>query len=151
MRLDSGPLRPCDTCGGAGAKELGTSMFCWFHLQKLISTFNTITVDQGFGVPYAGAEDVEGAMLFPLRCVVCDASWMGDPLERCWWCEQHLDRLMHYQRELVLRPPDCELEDKRRPELIKNWVERLAVQVEAGTITKEEAKNAIERERNRTK
>lgn len=143
-------IGPCDKCGGEGVKGLGTSTFCWYHLGKLISTFNTVTLEQGFGVPVSGAEEVDGARLYLLKCVVCEASWYGDPLEACWWCQQHLDRLFKYQRELVLKPPENELADRARENALRAWAKRLENAVEQEVITEEEAKNALARELRRT-
>ena len=153
MRDDTHPVRekwPCDICGGEGARNIGAKGYCWYHLRELVATFDTISLEEGFGIPVGGAEDVEGARLFPLQCVVCDASWLGSPFEGCWWCQQHLERLFRYQRDLVLRPPENELADRARENALRAWAKRLENAVQQNVITEEEAKNALARELRRT-
>jgi hypothetical protein len=141
----------CHVCGSPGVKDLGTEGYCWWHYGELLKTFSSSNFN-GFGIP-TGSSMIEtyGTHVHPLECSQCRASWVGFPGDPCWWCQRSLELTTDWQREKVLRPPEHEVDDKARPNALRAWAERLAIQVDSGLITKEEAERAIERETRRTR
>lgn len=140
----------CHVCGGPGARDVGTQGYCWAHLAALYETYETRSLN-GIGLPVGPSLVNEyGTNVYSLHCSQCEASWVGFIADPCYWCEKSRQIAIEWQREIVLRPPEMEVDDAARPNALRAWAERMEIQVQAGTITVEEAKNATIREIRRT-
>jgi len=80
-----------------------------------------------------------------LQCDTCEATWVGPEGEPCEWCRTALEHLQQWQAELTLTPPDHDPDDRNRPDALKAWAQRLAVAVEAGLVTRQQAERAWKR------
>jgi hypothetical protein len=93
----------------------------------------------------------DGSTLHPdpdvewLQCDTCQAGWLGEPDMDCPWCLKAIVDMRQWQAELVLRPPDIDIDDATRPGVIQGWGERLANAVKAGIVDPNKAKKAWER------
>jgi hypothetical protein len=101
--------------------------------------------NQGYGVqrgvlrPEYGPRDAE------LACDMCLGEWVGVPGAACWWCWTRNERITAWQAEAVLTPPDYDPDDRSYDAVMGAWVDRMAIAIEAGLITREEATRAYER------
>lgn len=84
-----------------------------------------------------------------LDCDRCGAGWVGREGEICMWCVDRHASMRRGQADLVLAPELPDPGDRRRGRALKAWRDRLVVAIEAGTISKDEALKAIEREMKR--
>jgi hypothetical protein len=83
-----------------------------------------------------------------LRCDVCAATWVGPIGEPCEWCIRLAEDLCRWQAETVLRPPDDIDPDMHPTELRRRrdaWAQRLLVAVEAGLVSRQQAKGVATR------
>lgn len=144
-------------CGAPGWKQRAGDVFCTTHWSRWL--LDTATKDPvrytgihsfGFGVQDGPLCPEYGPGYAELTCWACGASWVGVIGDACWWCEKSLQRMIQWQADLVLTPPDCELTDITRPTKLKAWEERLKKARDAGIITEEEAISVFGRELRRT-
>lgn len=80
-----------------------------------------------------------------LECSECAATWVGPLLEPCPYCAGLFERSVAEQKTLVLRPDLPDVGNPRRTTAERAWAERLAVAVQAGTVTEREARYALDR------
>jgi hypothetical protein len=61
--------------------------YCTAHLAELYRKFNPAawTIHGGVGLPH-GARPDHGDGYHDLRCVACDATWVGPTFQHCPWC-----------------------------------------------------------------
>ncbi len=138
---------PCSTCGAPGVRNVFASGYCPAHLAELYRTFSpAVWKLQGVGVQDGPRRPDIGPEYAELRCVACDATWVGGLFERCPWCARQLELLQRCAAETVLTPPDVDPDDRRRTFRLEAWADRLAVAVEAGTVTRDEALAVWQRE-----
>ena len=135
---------PCHACGEPGARNIGTRGYCDEHLAALLDTFHSRRL-HGFGTR-AGLERPEhGPGYADLVCTACSATWVGRPGDPCVWCERSREALFAHQRELLLRPPDVDLDDAALENRMIARGERLRRGVEAGIVDQAAARRAWER------
>lgn len=70
------------------------------------------------------------------RCRECGATWEAFPGDPCPWCARRAELAREREREAVLRPGTDRI----------TWGEDLLMAVDAGLITRQEARQAIMRE-----
>jgi len=140
-------LWPCAKCDDPAVRNLGTQGWCALHLEKLYDTFDPSTFAlRGVGRSSGPLWPEFGPHHAELRCNACAATWVGVPGEACEWCQESLRRMLIWQAEQVLEPPDVDLSDERFTLAIKAWADRLWVAVEAEIIHQRDAERAITRE-----
>ncbi len=138
---------PCSTCGAPGFRNVFTSGYCAAHLGELYKSFSpAVWKLQGVGVREGTRRPDIGPEYAELRCVACGAGWIGALFERCGWCVEALERTTRWQAQKSLTPPDVDPDDRSLPARYDAWAERLAVAVQAGTLTEQQARAAWDRE-----
>jgi hypothetical protein len=164
---------PCSTCGAAGVRNLGTRGHCVGHLAELYRRFDSSVwsaAGGGLGLPL-GPTDGDGYA--QLHCACCGATWDGPAFMRCAWCIEAGERMIKWQREILLRCPigheypadELGLNDLdyrvwchtrglplgNRAQVLRVWQRRLRNAVETGLITRDEAEAAWARARESTR
>jgi hypothetical protein len=84
--------------------------------------------------------------VYEVECVTCHATWTGGAWERCSWCAWAEENQREAQRTLVLLEPDYDVDEteKELQNRIEAWSARLAIAIQAGLVTADEADNAVE-------
>lgn len=132
---------PCNTCGAAGVRNVGTEGKCARHLAELYNTFNpTVFKLNGVGLPGATTDDQD------LTCCACDATWTGPAGEPCYYCARAHQIQLNHQAELVTTPPDVDPDDTTYQPRMQAWATRMRTAIEAGIITDTEARTAWRRQ-----
>lgn len=157
----------CSECGAPGFQNVYSRGYCVSHLAELYRAFSPEVWDlAGVGLPEGRRPD-HGEECFDLRCVACGATWVGAAFDPCGWCERERERLVADQRRQLLDPPwlasdagdprydelsaldqavwDRTRGQRRDADSLEIWVGRLARAVEAGVITEDEARRAVDR------
>lgn len=147
----SAELWACRHCGNPGVHNLGAHGYCAEHLSRLYRTFaEDIWQANGVGLASGRLRPEYGPLMADLECIACRASWVGVPGDPCLWCRDHRDRLLRYQRELVLRVPTSSDDDLTPLDhRLRAWAGRLRRAAEVGLITRDEAELAWQRARHR--
>lgn len=140
-------LRDCTRCGGPGVRNLGRDSYCAWHLEQLYKSFDpAVFAYRGVGLQEGPTLPEYGPAIATLRCNACDATWIGLPGETCAWCQDAYRRMLDWQTEVVLRPPDVDRDDVRHVVALEAWAERLWTAVTAGIIDRRQAETALRRE-----
>lgn len=144
-------LWPCSTCGQPGVRNLGARGYCTEHLIELLASF---TIGESglpsIGMPIGLQRPEFGAGCEDLACVVCGATWVGRAGKACGYCERYNRMMCRWQGEMLLAAAELPAPgDRRRPDALKAWSERLAVAVAAGIVSDWAAEQALVRERAR--
>jgi len=97
-------------------KNMGTRGYCAAHLVDLyrrrIDPEIWMSAGGGIGLPELARPDV-GEGFAELRCSACGATWVGAAFVRCSWCEDTIARMVVWQAESVLTPPDVDPDDSQ--------------------------------------
>lgn len=134
---------PCSTCGEPGYKNIAAKGYCRRHLAELFATFDPAAFGLiGVGVQAGPMRPDHGPHDAELECVVCEARWVGELLDPCPYCARSVEKMLAWQAQLVLTPPDLEPTDVRYAAAARAWAERLARAVESGLIDAEQARRA---------
>ncbi len=141
----------CTTCDADATVTLGALSYCSPCREVIRDEIRARVIGDESGIGWAvlaGRHRPDfGAGAVDAECSRCGATWVADVLgESCGWCESSVDKLMIWQAEIVLKPPEVDVDDRRRDDAIRGWADRLAVAVEAGTITEHHARQAWDRE-----
>lgn len=85
--------------------------------------------------------------LWDLVCTRCEATWAGEPWERCGWCEDAERAQQAAQRTLLLCEPESDdvldMHDSEIQRVAYAWSTRLAVGVQARLLSATEADEAV--------
>lgn len=135
-------LWPCHKCGNPGAKNLGTQGWCSTHLAQLYATFDPAIwrLDGGIGLPNGQQRPEIGPAMEDLECCACGARWVGTAGEQCTWCMRARLATITHQARLALAPPNTTEELA-----LKAWNARMRTAIDAGIITKDQARQAWKR------
>lgn len=140
-------LWPCSTCGADGVRDIGVRGYCAVHLEQLYATFDrSVFAFRGVGVQHGATRNDFGPHYVDLQCNACEATWVGVVGDACEWCARSYRVMIDHQVELVLAPPDVDLDDQRRSDMLAGWADRLWVAVEAGLIVRRQAEQVLQRE-----
>lgn len=137
----------CSACGLPGVKNLARHGYCVGHLSALVRRFEPSSF-RGVGVGLPMAVHECGAR-FVLSCVLCGATWVGIPLERCAWCLDALSSMLAQRRRHLLTAPDVDQADKRYRAAMTAWAAQLREAVDVGLIDRQSATSAWQRSVNR--
>lgn len=130
-------------CGAPGARNIAAHGYCATHATELYrSLAPEAWVDGGRGLLNGLHRPDHAPEMFDLECALCEATWVGVFLERCGWCQDRIDAQTAAQARLLLNPA---LPPGDRSAAIAAWGVRLAVAVETGIITEQDAHHAINR------
>jgi hypothetical protein len=149
-------LGTCARCPAQAVRTLGMAALCGDCVERILAPIRARVAEyderdrvraawQGYGVqrgvlrPEYGPRDAE------LACDQCAAEWVGIPGAACWWCWDRNEKLIGWHIEAVLTPPDYDPDDRSYDAVMGAWVDRMAIAIEAGLITREEATRAYER------
>jgi hypothetical protein len=159
--------RQCFECGAPGFRDLPGRTYCASHLADLYRRLSRETWDgQGIGLPEGHRPD-HGPEFWNLRCVLCGAGWVGCRFDPCTWCLDRLELAREQARRELLPPPwlrsdagtsrydDLSEVDKavwdrtrgqrRDTDSLAAWAVQLRRAVAEGTVTADEAEQAIRR------
>jgi hypothetical protein len=137
---------PC-SCGAPGVRNLGTKGYCGAHLAALYRKFPAeVWALDGIGLQAGPRRPDYGPEYVELECCACGAGWIGALLEACPWCAELRARMLEWQAENVLTPPDVDPAERNYDDRMKAWAARLARAVEAELVTREQALTAWHRE-----
>lgn len=138
--------KPCRHGCGPGVKNLGKHGYCGTHLAELYGRFDkAVFLLNGVGLQSGRMRPDWGPTYADLTCVACDATWTGPIGEPCSWCADARDRLVGWQADKVLDPPDVDPDDATYDNVMRGWADRLNRAVDADIITLEQGKRALDR------
>lgn len=136
----------CVRCGAPGTRNLGTSGYCGNHLTELLDTFDpSIWAANGIGLPRGLERPEFGTGQADLTCIACGATWVGAPADHCGWCRRSRELLADHQRSILLRVPEIDPDHQDADTVLMAWGARLRRAVEAGVLTRSQAKTVWHR------
>ncbi|HWL44131.1 MAG TPA: hypothetical protein VNQ73_14410 [Ilumatobacter sp.] len=142
----SAELWPCSTCGAAGVLNLGTRGYCTTHASEILRSFDpSVWSLRGRWIQTGCLRPDHGPGYAECECPACGAGAVVLVGSRCAYCEVIREKLAVWQASRVLTPPDCDIDDARRPAALEAWAERMVTAAEAGIITASEAHRAWDR------
>lgn len=143
-------LWPCHECGADGVRNLGTQGYCSRHLAAVYNRFDpTVFQLNGVGLQEGPPHD-HWAGHYELACCACRATWVGVPGEPCRWCAAAYERMLGWQVETTLTPPDIDPDNQRWVPAILAWADRVQTAVSAELISQAVAERALTRATTRT-
>jgi hypothetical protein len=138
---------PCSVCGAPGVRNVFARGYCATHLSELYRRFPAeVWAFDGVGLQAGCHRPDHGPEYFELECIACGAGWVGALFERCPWCIELQLRMIEWQPENVLTPPDVDRDDRNYETRMTAWAERLVRAVDAGIVTEHQAQAAWSRE-----
>lgn len=136
-------VRPCSTCGAPGVLDLGTSGLCTTHASERLRSFDpAVWSMNGRWLQSGRLRPDFGPGFADCECPACGATAVALVGSACGYCDLARERLAGWQAALTLAPPEIDRDDRRRAGVLRGWAERLAVAVEAGIVTDDEARRA---------
>ena len=153
----------CAVCQEAPATRLlGTVAHCEACAEAFLAPIRErVRLKYGEVIP-EGRTDYGG---WWLRCLVCEATWVGAQGDPCPWCVERDERISEDERRSLLHPHWLESDEgnirydslspihqriwdqtrgqKRGEHSAEVWARRLARAVASGLVTADEARNAI--------
>jgi hypothetical protein len=138
--------RNCARCGSPADRSLAAEWLCHVCFETVMAPIRErVILCEGFD----GVGLMDGPVFGPgavsLRCNSCSATWIGVPMETCWWCARSLELARKWQARIVLTAPDVEATDVNYDSRMRAWLERLVVAVDAGLITETDARLVVRR------
>lgn len=120
---------------------MAAESFCVEHLAELVAKFDPAHFESiGFGMPHTTPLGTEC-----LRCVRCEATWVGPAFQACHYCSVALEVMRSHQAQLTLEPPDVDPDDTNYQPRMAAWAKRLRAAVDAQLITEKDAVTAMDR------
>lgn len=155
---------PCALCGNPAVRLLGTVAHCQNCAESFLDPIREKVRLKYGEVTITGKHPEWG---YWLKCLVCDATWVGAQGDPCSWCIERDERLREDERASLLHPHWLERSegnetydslspiDQRIWDITRGqargthsaevWARRLARAVASGLVTVEEARRAIKR------
>jgi len=148
--VDATALGCCQKCPAPAVRTLGTAALCATCCENILAPIRARVLARdmlqetthGRGQQRGALRPEFGPQCADLRCDQCDAGWVGNPGDPCWWCWRRYQAIVEGTAELVLKPPDVDPDDRTYSDAVKAWAERLTRTVTAGIINVEEAGRA---------
>lgn len=138
----------CSVCRAPAIRTIVQRAYCFDCAEEILAPIRA-----RHGVPAIGRGLLSGRPRLDcgegwaeLRCPFCDATWVGPIGEVCEYCRSQNENMRRWQAEIVLRPPEHDIDDPRRESAMRAWAGRLRRAVESGLTTKEQAYRAWRRE-----
>ena len=152
-------LGTCARCPAQAVRTLGMAALCGGCAERILAPIRARVLERDGPrvLPATTKGGGVGRQVGPLRldygpsgwadlcCDQCGATWTGRIGTACSWCDERIDRQWDDQRKLVLTPPDVDPDDRTYDAVTGAWVDRMAIAIEAGIISREEATRAYER------
>ena len=139
----------CGQCDDYAWRTLGTVAYCHDCFEDLLQPIRErVFLPEGFdGTGRAtGARPDFGTGYHDLECHQCEASWVGRANEHCSYCAGMYTRSLAEQKRLLLRPELPDIAADSRTAALDAWADRLAIAVAAEVVTRQQARNAFDRE-----
>ena len=139
----------CDRldCTKPAVSSMGSQVFCEDHFEALMAPIRARVFTQpdmhGVGRQRGPLRAEYGPLVAELECTTCQAQWVGPLGDPCEWCKQHRQAMIDGQAQRLLRPPDL---DAHNETARAAWLARLIVGIDAGVITKDDARLAYNRQ-----
>jgi hypothetical protein len=146
-------LGTCARCPAQAVRTLGMAALCGDCVERILAPIRARVLERdmlqetthGRGRQFGIMRPEYGPLCANLRCDQCSAGWVGNPGDPCWWCWRRYQSIVEETTALALTPPDVDPDDRTYDAVMGAWVDRMAVAIEAGIITREEATRAYER------
>lgn len=142
---------PLCRCGATAVRLIAAVAYCAQCADAILDPIRDRvgTVDGLVGrAVRRGADALKfGPSAFHAACDRCEATWVAlVEHEPCRWCQARHRLIAVEQAALTLRAPEVDEADRRHPEAMRAWAERLKRAIEAGIVTLEQADAAWRRE-----
>ena len=130
---------PCYRCGSVGVRNVGARGYCGTHLAELLDSFDPIIWQaNGIGLARGRMRPDLGPSIADLTCTACRAGWAAVPGTPCLFCRDERERLVRFQRQMLLTAPA----DEPTESAFMAWRHHLRLAVDAGLLTRDEASAA---------
>lgn len=146
-------FRTCARCTATAVRTLGTEDLCAPCAEAILEPIRARVLERdmlqettrGRGGQVGPLRTDYGPGWADLACNQCNARWTGRINGACPWCADREEWMLEEQRKLIRTPPDVEREDITYEARMGAWIDRMSRAVEAGIITRDEARWAWER------
>jgi len=143
----------CDRCVAEATTSLAAARLCAPCKEAILAPIRARVLERemleetthGRGRQFGLLQPEYGPLCADLRCDQCSATWVGNPGDPCWWCWDRNRKTLDWHAQAMLTPPDYDPDDRNYTNVMGAWIDRMAVAVEAGIITREEATRAYQR------
>ena len=144
------PGEQCSQCKSQAWRTLGSLAYCQPCREELLQPIHERAfLPEGFdgtGRPTGTHTGAASRHIQELECHQCAATWVGKPGEYCAYCAGLYSRSVSEQKRLLLRPELPDTDSTTRPAALTAWADRLAVAITAEVITRQQARQAFNRE-----
>ena len=132
----------CDNCASPAYR----CQLCHRHWLEQISKFQP----EAFGLEGVLLQDGSlrpdyGEGWADCRCAGCGATVSALVGSACPWCRAKREQLADHQAEILLTPPEIDVDDRHYDKVMVAWSERVARGCEADIITIHEARRVLTR------